>query len=112
MKAALGRHLFFDLVADELLLPFGTELPNPLAINADIARVPVRDVGAFAYAVCERSSGGVIVQTTLSQLSGPLPADKPCVLDGEGRRLSEVAAIIGERSGTDSLAVIYNFIED
>jgi hypothetical protein len=74
--------------------------------------VPVRDVGAFAYAVCERSSGGVIVQTTLSQLSGPLPADKPCVLDGEGRRLSEVAAIIGERSGTDSLAVIYNFIED
>ena len=113
MKESLGRHRFFDLVADGLLIPFGSELPNPLAIKADIARVPIGDVGALARAICEqRSSGGSIVQATVSQLSGPLPADKACVLDAEGRSLSEATAFIGQRSETRFFAVLYNFIED
>lgn len=113
MKESLGRHRFFGIVAEGLLIPFGAELPNLLAIKADVARVPTDDIGALARAVCDQYvASDDIVQASFSQLSSALVADKPCILDAEGRSLSEITAIAGGRSDPRLVAVIYNFVDD
>src|SRR6266436_6946639 len=58
MKSSFGRHLFFDLVAEGLLIGFGTSSPKLITIDTDVTRVPASDIDALARAICDHTAPG------------------------------------------------------
>jgi hypothetical protein len=109
MTPALGKHIFFDCLADGLLIGLENLYPVHLALRFDHVSVPIEDIGSLARAICEKFSAGSPVEAKLGQLDRSAVSATSYILDAEGRRWSDIVSDVGDLLRADSVIVIYNF---
>ena len=111
MKEASGRGLFFDSIASDLLIGYGKDLHEWIAVDANLRAIPHQDLAALANSIC-RSCWPASNPSSYrhSELAQTVRLLSPYVIDGEGFPLDAVAQSVHHRLGSQAHGVIFNIV--
>ena len=108
MTPAQGAALFFDSLAEGLLLGLEDLHPVHIALKLDPNRIGRDDAEALSRAVFERFQGGPGVERKIEDLN-QWDGSSSCIIDCDGKSFTEVIGPIRSLASDTVVVVIHNF---
>ena len=108
MTPAQGVALFFNSLAEGLLLGLEDMRPRHVALKLDYSRIGTEDAEALARAILERFAGVSGLETTIDKLNQWNGSDA-CIIDCGGKRVTDIIGQITRLASKDAVVVVHNF---